>query len=233
MLRNLSTTSLTCCSAPPHAHSTGGSGFLGSMTVKLCLQRGWIVKTTTRNPKKHSKRLHNLVPTKSHNLTIHQLDFLAPTAEDDLTNIFQECDVIMHTASPFFVKGATLDNVVKPAVEGTRKVLNSASKANVQNIILTSSTASIYAWYGNKPLNHIMTEEDWSNEQALLDHSNYYPISKMRAEKLAWTLSKQLNLNLAVMNPCLIWYAVYNIYLCFPFHPLIFHQKLQIVFCII
>ena len=27
----------------------------------------------------------------------------------------------------------------------------------------------------------------------------------MRAEKLAWKLSKEMNINLAVMNPCLIW----------------------------
>ena len=92
--------------------------------------------------------------------TVYEADLLTT----DFTPIFSGCDVIFHTASPFFIQGANEENVVKPAVEGTANIFRYAQKANVQNIVLTSSTASIYAWYGTKPKGHVMTEEDWSNE---------------------------------------------------------------------
>ena len=180
---------------------TGGSGFLGAMTVQLCLQRGWTVRTTTRSPATHSARLRTLVPSQSHNLTIYQADLLTT----DFTAIFTGCDVVMHTASPFFIQGANEENVVKPAVEGTRNIMTAAANANVRKVVLTSSTAAIYAWYGTKPAGHVMTEADWSNEPALVAKKNWYPVSKMRAEQVAWELSKELNIQLAVMNPCLIW----------------------------
>ena len=42
---------------------------------------------------------------------------------DDATfdAVVKGCDAVMHTASPFFIVGMTEENVVKPAVEGTRK----------------------------------------------------------------------------------------------------------------
>jgi cinnamoyl-CoA reductase len=131
---------------------TGGSGFLGAMTVKLCLERGWNVRTTTRSPLKHQNRLENLVPNTKDRLTIYQADLLTT----DFTNIFQGCDVVMHTASPFFVEGATEKNVVVPAVQGTQNVLDACHRANIKYVCLTSSTASIYAWYGMHPVDHVM-----------------------------------------------------------------------------
>ena len=149
----MSTTPTTVC-------VTGGSGFLGAMTVKLCLEKGYIVRTTTRSPSKHTERLKSLSKSNAANLAVYEADLLTT----DFTPIFSGCDVIFHTASPFFIQGANEENVVKPAVEGTANIFLYAQKANVQNIVLTSSTASIYAWYGTKPKGHVMTEEDWSNE---------------------------------------------------------------------
>jgi nucleoside-diphosphate-sugar epimerase len=180
---------------------TGGSGFLGAMTVKLCLQRGYTVRTTTRSPSKHEARLKALVPSQASHLTVIQADLLTT----DFTEIFRGCDVVMHTASPFFLRGANEDNVVKPAVEGTRNVFVACAAASVPTVIITSSTAAIYGWYGNKAPDHVMTEADWSDEAALVQHENWYCVSKTRAEKLAWALAKQYNIQLAVMNPCLIW----------------------------
>ena len=113
--------------------------------------------TTTRSPSKDTERLKSLCKSKS---TVYEANLLTT----DFTPIFSGCDVIFHTASPFFIQGANEENVVKPAVEGTANIFLYAQKANVQNIVLTSSTASIYAWYGTKPKGHVMTEEDWSNE---------------------------------------------------------------------
>ena len=167
---------------------TGGSGFLGAMTVKVCLERGWIVRTTTRNPIKHEERLKSLVPSASSNLTIFQADLLQP---ESFNEAFQGCDVIFHTASPFFLAGANEQNVVEPAVQGTRNVFDAAKVANVKKIVLTSSTAAIYGWYGKHEDGHVMTEADWSDEDALIQAGNWYSVSKQRAEQLAWQRAEE------------------------------------------
>ena len=181
---------------------TGGSGFLGAMTVKVCLERGWIVHTTTRNPSKHEERLKSLVPSASSNLTIFAADLLQPGSFNEA---FQNCDVIFHTASPFFLAGANEQNVVEPAVQGTRNVFDAAKVANIKKIVLTSSTAAIYGWYGKHEDGHVMTEADWSDEEALIQAGNWYSVSKQRAEQLAWKRAEVDGVKLAVMNPCLIF----------------------------
>jgi nucleoside-diphosphate-sugar epimerase len=181
---------------------TGGSGFLGAMTVKLCLERGWNVRTTTRNPAKHEERLRSLVSGASSNLTIFAADLLAPNSFDEA---FEGCDVVFHTASPFFVAGANEQNVVEPAVIGTQNVFDCAKRVGMKKIVLTSSTAAIYGWYGKHQAGHVMTESDWSDEEALIQHNNWYPVSKQRAEQLAWRRASEDGVDLAVMNPCLIF----------------------------
>ena len=172
----------------------------------MCLQQGWKVRATTRSPGKHSERLKSLVPegVSADLLEIVQLDLL-DTDEGKFDEAVRGCDAVLHTASPFFIKGATMENVVKPAVEGTRRVLDAVLRAKIRDVVLTSSTAAIYAWYGCHEPDHIMTEEDWSSEETMIANGSFYPLGKTRAEKLAWEMAKGGAFRLAVMNPCLIF----------------------------
>ena len=56
------------------------------------------------------------------------------------------CTALMHVASPFpnvAEKDVKEDDVVKPAVEGTMRVLKAAVKAKLKKVVLTSSCAAV------------------------------------------------------------------------------------------
>jgi len=179
---------------------TGGSGFLGSWCVKLLLERGHTVHATTRRPAK-AEFLKDL-PFADERLTIFAgCDFFK---EGSFDAAIEGCDVVLHTASPFFVKGGTEDNLVKPAVQGIQNVYNSCVKFNIPEIVSTSSTVSVYANYGSMPEDHLYTEENWSPVEIMRDHENWYCLSKTLAEQEAWKYAEEHGFNLAVMNPCLI-----------------------------
>ena len=181
---------------------TGGSGFLGSWCVKLLLEEGYTVRTTTRSAEKaaYLKRLPG-----SERLTILDgVDLLTPGAFDDA---IRGCSYVLHTASPFYFKGGSEEKLVTPAVEGTRNVLNSCRRLGVKKVALTSSTASVYTNYGKLPADHVYTSEDFSPEDVLREKENWYCLSKLLAEQLAWSMSKESGcpFDLTVLTPTLIW----------------------------
>ena len=140
----------------------------------LCLRRGWIVHATTRSPAKHEERMRSkLVPdgVPQENLKIFACDLLKGAGE--FKEAFSGVDVVLHTASLFFIQGATEENVVRPAVEGTRAVLSAVKEAGIKRVI-TSSTAAIMVGMENTRQIMWMTEADWSDEEALIKHDNLY-----------------------------------------------------------
>lgn len=182
---------------------TGGSGYLGSHCVQQLLEKGYTVHATTRKLEKaeHLKQLKHA----DTNLKIFVADLLTPGSFDEA---FNGCESVLHTASPFFVGGDNYqkDILLKPALDGTRNVLEACRKANVKRVALTASTACVYVWYGKYDETHVMTEADWSDEEAVVKDENWYTHSKIEAEKFAWEFSKRddCTFKLSVMNPCLI-----------------------------
>lgn len=181
---------------------TGGSGFLGSWCVKLLLERGYEVHATTRRPEK-ADFLQQL-PFADERLTIFSgCDFFKAGSFEDA---IRGCDIVLHTASPFFVKGGTEDNLVKPALEGMKNVLDSCVKLDIPEIVVTSSTVSVYANYTGSSTEeeYLYTEQDWSPKELLREHENWYCLSKTLAEEEAWSYAEKHGFKLSVMNPCLI-----------------------------
>ncbi|CAE7564970.1 CCR1 [Symbiodinium natans] len=181
---------------------TGGSGFLGSWCVKLLLEEGFTVRTTTRSAEKASY-LKSL-PGAERLTIVDGVDLLTPGAFDDA---IRGCSHVLHTASPFYFKGGSEEKLVRPAVEGTRNVLNSCHRLGVKKVALTSSTASVYTNYGSLPADHVYTAEDFSPADVLREKENWYCLSKLLAEQLAWDMSKEPGcpFQLTVLIPTLIW----------------------------
>ena len=78
---------------------TGGSGYIASRLVGDLLEKGYKVRATVRNPNDPIKVEHLTSLPHSQNLSLHQADLLDDS--EKFKAIFQGCDVVFHTASPF------------------------------------------------------------------------------------------------------------------------------------
>jgi len=183
---------------------TGGTGYLASWIIKQLLDQGKEVRTTVRDLSQKEKLAHltALAIKSKGTLVFFEADLLK-------TGSFAEamagCELVIHTASPFKISGLknAQKELVEPALEGTRNVLESVNATgSVKRVVLTSSIAAIYgdAVDIQKTARGIFTEEDW-NFSSSVDHQPY-PYSKTLAEKLAWEMAgKQDRWDLLTINP--------------------------------
>jgi len=140
------------------------------------------------------------LPGATERLTLYAADLLT----GDFDTIFNGCCGVFHTASPFFFQTNDPENdLLRPAIEGTRIVLESCARVeSVKKVVLTSSNAAISI--GNQK--SYFNEDDWSNEEVLRQKGLWYPLSKTLAEKWAWEFYNQNKdkFDLVVVNPCLV-----------------------------
>jgi nucleoside-diphosphate-sugar epimerase len=95
------------------------------------------------------------------------------------------------------------DDLIRPAVDGTLRVLKAASTANVKRVVLTSSDATIKSGHSEKVRE--FNENDWSDLGGNIDA---YTKSKTLAEQAAWEYARNQDANqpleLAVINPSFV-----------------------------
>lgn len=183
---------------------TGATGYLASWVVKQLLDEGLTVHGTVRN-KANTKKYEHLIDVAAKskgNLEIFEADLLN---DGSFEKAMQNCELVIHTASPFQISGIKnpQNELVEPALKGTRNVLNTAKKTDsVKRVVLTSSMAAIYgdSIDCKDAPNGTLTEEVW-NTTSSLKHQPY-PYSKTMAEKEAWKIAEeQQRWDLVVINP--------------------------------
>jgi dihydroflavonol-4-reductase len=110
------------------------------------------------------------------------------------------CDYVLHVASPFILEVPSDEDIlIKPAVEGTLRVLNACKENKVKKVVLTSSVAAVA--YGHKE-QKVFNENDWSDTGPGITP---YAKSKTLAEKAAWdfvgSLDDDERFDFTVINP--------------------------------
>ncbi|MFT3661764.1 MAG: NAD-dependent epimerase/dehydratase family protein [Gordonia sp. (in: high G+C Gram-positive bacteria)] len=184
---------------------TGGSGYLASWIVRYLLEDGRTVRATVRNPRKPKglEHLHVLAEEHPGRLTLHAADLLA---EGSFTEAMDGCELVIHTASPFLM--GKLDDpqeqLIRPALEGTRNVLNSVNAIDsVKRVVLTSSVAAIHGDNIDMRGKDCFTDADW-NTTSSASHQEY-SYSKTVAEKEAWRMCEaQDRWDLVTVHPGLV-----------------------------
>jgi nucleoside-diphosphate-sugar epimerase len=125
-------------------------------------------------------------------------------ADDNWDAALEGAEVVLHMASPFPIEQPNdPDDVIRPARDGTLRVLKAATRAKVKRVVLTSSSVAIF--YGSGlPIGHIYSEADFTDETRT-DLTPYIQ-SKTIAEKAAWQFIKSTPgaPELAVINPCFV-----------------------------
>ena len=178
---------------------TGGSGFLAGWCIVELIQRGYRVRTTIRNPAREPE-VHDAVASQvdpGHHLTIHQADLLS---DEHWDNVIEGCDYVLHVASPFPAnQPKDPDELIRPAREGTVRVLGKSLDHGVQRVVVTSSIAAVRLAKGSEK--RVLDEDDWTDPDE--DGLTPYVRSKTIAEQTAWDLAKERGAEdrLAVVNP--------------------------------
>jgi len=179
---------------------TGGTGFVGIHCILQLLQQDYKVRTTLRALKRKDEvveMLKNGGIESFENLSFVEADL---TKDDNWDEAVKDCEYVLHVASPIFLElPKHEDEMIKPAVEGTIRVLRAARNAGVKRVVITSSFAAV--GYSHKDSSTVITEEEWTdpNEKGL----SAYVKSKALAEKAAWDFIEKEGgeLELTTVNP--------------------------------
>jgi nucleoside-diphosphate-sugar epimerase len=179
---------------------TGGTGFVGVHCILQLLQQGYRVRTTVRSINRKQEVLDMLREGGITNFD--QLDFAETDLlkDDNWNTAMAGCTYVLHVASPIYLKlPEHEDEMIRPAVDGTLRVLKAARDAGVKRVVMTSNFGAV--GYSHKDKTTLITEESWTdpNEKGL----SAYNKSKVLAERAAWDFMKKEgdSLELAVINP--------------------------------
>lgn len=181
---------------------TGGSGFIGSWCVIGLLQQGYAVRTTVRNlAKEAAVRAAIGKVVAADRLSFHAADLMADAGWDDAA---AGCDYVLHVASPLGVaEPKDPDELILPAREGAKRVVQAAIKAGAKRVVLTSSVAATSK--GEDAGDDWMADEGcWTDPTD--KRVGAYARSKTLAERAAWDLitGKGGSTSLATVNPTLV-----------------------------
>lgn len=198
-----------------HAHTTvlvtGASGFIGLHCVLQLLQQGYRVRGTVRSQARENEVRQameaNTDVDLGDRLEIVEADL---TRDEGWAGAVRGCSYVLHVASPFPNRAPEHeDELIKPAKEGTLRVLNAAAEAGVKRVVLTSSLAAVSAGHPHDDA-RVYTEDDWS----IIERCPPYPKSKTLAERAAWDFVANLEgsapMELSVINPGAVLGPVLN-----------------------
>ena len=175
---------------------TGISGYIAMHCAKELLKRDYYINATVRNLDKVEdiKNALSALSLDVNKIQFFQADLLS---DDNWEDAMADCEYVMHVASPYPLNQPKDENVlIKPAVEGTERVVSLAIKNNVKKIVLTSLVVAVSVGHTKKEY----SEEDWSFADKPIAA---YAKSKTLAEKKAWELIKNADTDtkLTVINP--------------------------------
>lgn len=161
---------------------TGGSGYVGGWMVVALLQRGYQVRTTLRSLSRESAVRADISRQvdPGDRLRFFAADLLRDEGWDEAV---AGCDFVLHVASPMGQGAPEGTNLLRPAREGTLRILRAASRAGVQRTVITSSVVAA------QPVRTVgavapSDESVWTHVEGKDDSD--YARSKTLAERAAW-----------------------------------------------
>jgi dihydroflavonol-4-reductase len=182
---------------------TGGSGYVAGYCIAQLLNEGWRVRTTVRNlgaAEEVRATIGKITPNAG------AMEFVAADLNSDVgwAEAVAGADYVLHVASPVpTVDPKSDDELVRPARDGTLRVLRAAREAGVKRVVMTSSISAIM--FGRGVREKPFTEADWTDETNRADTSPY-DRAKTIAERAAWAWHKAEGggLELVTVNPGLV-----------------------------
>lgn len=181
---------------------TGATGFVGKWTVLRLLEAGYHVRGTIRSMRR-APDVFRTVNAEIGKEPANRLELVEADLLDDKgwREAMDGVSAVLHVAAAIRAdepKDQSL--VIRPALEGTERVLKATHAAGIKRLILTSSIATVGYGHGHTTGRRIYNETHFTN----LDGMKFtwaYCIGKTRAERLAWEFAKANGLELTTIHP--------------------------------
>ncbi len=159
---------------------TGGTGYVGGWCVVRLLAAGYRVRATVRSLDREPG-LRAAIASQTDPEDRLQVVAAELGSDAGWDAAVEGCDHVLHVASP--IAGGEPkdpDDMIRPAVEGTRRVLTAAAAAGVRRVVLTSSAAAATS----APVGEVTIDEEiWTDPERA---GSSYRKSKVLAERAAW-----------------------------------------------
>lgn len=165
---------------------TGANGHIGANVVRAALAAGHEVRAMMRRGSE-ARGLEGLKIDRVYG-DIRDL----PAVEAAM----RDCEIVINLATPYIVNPADPQDVIGPALESVRNVLQTAAKLGTQKVIHASSMAAIGP---SSDPDRLRSEKNW-NDGAEMP----YTVAKRDSERIAWTLAEALEVPLVTLNPPLV-----------------------------
>lgn len=178
---------------------TGIGGFLGGHIARQLLAEGYTVRGSVRRISNRDRIEQRICATSTDLKALHfvEADLCSDKGWDVAAS---DCRYVIHAASPFPPGLPRYENdLINPARDGAIRVLRAARRADVTRVVLTSSIAATNHGSGQAPY----TEENWTDPTG--KRATPYYKSKTLAEQAAWAFAAETGLDLAVINPGIIF----------------------------
>lgn len=165
---------------------TGGSGFIASWAIAGLLRDGYQVRATARSMSKEGaiRVAAAKAGVSDANLSVFAADLNNDQGWDEAVS---GCDYVLHIASPLGGnEQGDRESFVRPALDGTLRVLRGAVKARVKRVVMTSAAAAT-----RPPLDSGRASEEtvWADPDD--PQFDSYRASKIIAEKAAWEFMRE------------------------------------------
>ena len=160
---------------------TGGTGFIGQITVQRLLRSGHECNCLIR----HSSRKEVFTDL---NCAFTIGDIADRKA---LIKGMTGCDAVIHLANLYSLWEPDIHTYRKVNVEGTRNVMEAAIEAGLHKVVHVSS---IVTW-GRSP------EHPFTEESPVGEHTSEYARTKYQGDQVAWDLHRQAGLPLVMIYP--------------------------------
>ena len=181
---------------------TGISGFIAKHCAVEMLNAGYAVRGTVRSLQRSAEVRDSLARHADvGRLTFAQADLEADSGWNEAV---AGCTHVLHIASPFPAKQPRDEQqLIRPAVQGTLRVLRAAVAARVERLVQTSSMVAVMYGY-ERDRTAPFTEADWTRIDS--PGVTAYAKSKTLAERAAreFVAEQQSPLHYSSVNPGLV-----------------------------
>lgn len=181
---------------------TGISGFIAKHCAVELLNAGYGVRGTVRSLQRSSAVRETLAK----HATVARLEFTEANLESDAgwNEAVAGCAHVLHVASPFpTTQPRDEQDLIRPAVQGTLRVLRAAAAAKAERFVQTSSMVAVM--YGHpRDRTAPFTEADWTRVES--PDVTAYGKSKTLAERAAreFMRSERPGMHYSSINPGLV-----------------------------